>query len=286
MTTRILSLIFAFLLSPQSNSDKNTAKVSGTVINQASRETIDGVQVRFRSSVGLVQTTSTDREGKFAIENLPSGNYEITLSRSGFTEPETSRGPRQLTFKVGEDVKGLHFELMPMSAVSGRLTDQNRQPLSPAIVVALKVDYLNGRRVLLPGLLLSKLLYVPLGQGDDSRVAGITTVVPQARTNDAGEYRIFGLDPGEYYLAIWQKGAENPTVDMPPVFYPGVTDPAAAIPIRVRGNADLPGMNIQVPSIEGYSARFKVSQPTTPPLDCSYPGLSATSRVQILSFIL
>ena len=285
MTTRILSLIFALLLSPQSNSDKNTAKISGTVINQASGETIDGVHVRFKSSAGLVQTTRTDREGKFAIENLPSGSYEITLSRSGFTEPETSRGPRQLTFKAGDDLKGIRFELIPMAAVSGRLTDQNRQPLSPAIVVALKVDYLNGRRVLLPSLLLSKLLYVPFGPDPSSmemtpELQAISTLVPQARASELGEYRIFGLDPGEYYLAIWQKGAENPTIDMPPIFYPGVTDPAAATPIQVRGNADLPGMNIQVPSIESYSARFKVSPPTTPPLDCS------TRSTTIVSFIL
>ncbi len=274
MALRLLMLI-PLLLTPQLPTASN-ARVSGVVINQATKEPLDGAEIRLKPDNGLAQTSRTDGNGQFTIENLPARSYKVTVSRSGFTTPESTAGPRYLTVRPDDDLKGLHFELAPTSAVSGRVTDPNGNPFSPAIVVALKMEYLNGRRVLLPGGLISTLLYVPfdpdpLATELTPELLSILDLSHQARTNEAGEYRIFGLEPGEYYLGIWQKGGENPTADLPPIYYPGVMDPSAAVPIRIGGNTDVPSVNIQVPSIERYSASYTVSSPTTPPFDCLRP---------------
>ena len=246
---------------------------SGAVINQATMEPIDGAEVKFTPEVGIEYKTRTDTAGKFSFTKLPPGFYTIAVSRSGFVDPENSLGPRHIRVGPGDEIKDLRLQMTAASVISGRVTDENGQALSPAMVVALKVRYLNGRRVLLPGGREVFGVYLPIDTPEYYANA------PQARTNENGEYRISGLSAGEYYLAIWHKGPENPTADLPPVYYPGVTDPAAAVTIKIVDNTPLPQMNIQVPQIEGHTARFKVALPDLTHFDCSVAPLGRTHNL-------
>jgi hypothetical protein len=65
--------------------------------------------------------------------------------------------------------------LTPTGAVSGRIYGSNGEPLGNVEVAALKPSYQDGRRVLTP--------------------------VQLARTDDRGEYRLFWLAPGRYYVS-------------------------------------------------------------------------------------
>ena len=60
----------------------------------------------------------------------------------------------------------------------------------------------------------------------------------EARTNDLGEYRIFGLAPGQYFVEADKQPrlfsvlkAEPGYV---PIYYPGVFDTEHAAPVNVR----------------------------------------------------
>jgi hypothetical protein len=274
MMTQVFVLLLGILFGPQRNGD--IAKVSGTVINTATNQPLDSVQVRFKPAAGVARVVLTTRDGEFVITDLLPDTYEVTLSRANFVRPEASHGPRYLKVKPGDDLKDLRFELTPGSVITGRILDQNAVPLVPAIVLAMRVEYLNGRRVLLPGGLMSRILYSPLEPSPVDRAEGLefTLGPPQVTVNEKGEYRLFGLETGEYYVAIWQKSGDSPTADLPPIYYPGVADPAAAIPVRIRGNQDVSGIDIRVAPIQGHVVRFSAILPTTPPFNCALPSSS------------
>src|SRR5204863_188047 len=64
---------------------------------------------------------------------------------------------------------------MPAGTISGRVFDRDGEPLANVTVEALKYSYQEGQRVL----------------------NGVQT----ARTNDLGEYRLFWLQPGQYFVS-------------------------------------------------------------------------------------
>jgi hypothetical protein len=288
------ALLLCCMLEAGQSDTPATAKISGTVINQVTQKPMEGVDLWLKPGSGVYVRGKTDAEGKFIFPTLPARRYDISLSHSGFVESELARTPRHLTLNAGDEIKDLQFEMIPTRAISGRVLDPNGRPLVPAIVVAMKVEYLNGRRVLLPGAMTSKILYIPIGPDPNSMdrnpdTLSIGAIPQQAKADDRGEYRVFDLAPGEYYLAIWQKGdSDDPTVDLPPVYYPGVTDPAAAVPVPVTGTGDIFNIDIRVPSINGYSVRFK-SVAAAPPFDCVPPNSSpeiSTMLTNLKSFML
>src|SRR5262249_12686629 len=66
-------------------------------------------------------------------------------------------------------------QLMPAGTITGRVYDRDGEPLANVTVEALKYSYQEGQRVM--------------------------NVVQTARTNDLGEYRLFWLQPGQYFIS-------------------------------------------------------------------------------------
>jgi hypothetical protein len=62
--------------------------------------------------------------------------------------------------------------------ISGRVLDEDGEPLPWAQVSALREVYFRGKRKL-----------------------SLEALVP---TNDLGEYRLFGLKPGRYFVGAWE----------------------------------------------------------------------------------
>jgi hypothetical protein len=70
---------------------------------------------------------------------------------------------------------GIQLAMAPTGSISGRIYDSDGEPLGKAQVQALRAIYKDGRRTL--------------------------TSVQTVETNDRGEYRLFWLAPGSYYVA-------------------------------------------------------------------------------------
>src|SRR5207248_8888823 len=71
------------------------------------------------------------------------------------------------------------FRLIPWGVIAGRVLDEEGEPLPWAQVSALREVYSNGKRRLSP-----------------------EALVP---TNDLGEFRLFGLKPGRYFVSARYK---------------------------------------------------------------------------------
>lgn len=121
----------------------------------------------------------TDDSGVFDLTELPAGRYTLTVSKSGFVSlAYGQRRPLQagtpLQLGDGEQLKGVEFRLPRGGVISGRVVDEDGEPVPGAMVRVMRYQYLQGDRRLTP--------------------AGT------AQTDDRGQYRVWGLMPGDYYV--------------------------------------------------------------------------------------
>ena len=77
---RLTKIIFSlvFLCSVLIGSSINVS-VSGKVLRENNNAPLEGANVVFVSEAGEVFGASTDVSGKFNLENLPSGRYNVTI---------------------------------------------------------------------------------------------------------------------------------------------------------------------------------------------------------------
>jgi hypothetical protein len=121
----------------------------------------------------------TDDTGLFQLVELPAGRYTVSVSKSGFVSlsygqrrPLQAGTPLQLA--EGQEIKDLEFRLPRGSVVAGHVYDETGDPLPGVLVRVLRYQYQQGDKRLVP--------------------AGT------AQTDDQGQYRVWGLMPGEYYV--------------------------------------------------------------------------------------
>jgi len=177
------------------------------------------------------QTASTDPEGRFAFESIAPGRYALTARQSGYLpfgygQKAYPGSPEPVTIGTGEELSALQIVLPRGSAIAGRVTNDYGEPVLRATVYAMKIGYMeNGQRTMqlsraaegvMPG--------GPLGPLSGSRVT----------TDDLGEFRLFGLEPGEYVVSaepLQQSPAQFGRLVQ--TFYPAATTAAAATPIHL-----------------------------------------------------
>ena len=122
----------------------------------------------------------TDDNGVYDLSELPAGRYTVTVSKSGFvTLSYGQRRPLQAgtPLQVGDNqqLKGVDFQLPRGSVIAGRVLDQDGDVMPGAAVRVMRYQYLQGERRL-----------TPAGSG---------------QTDDRGQYRVWGLMPGDYYVS-------------------------------------------------------------------------------------
>src|SRR5262245_18376247 len=121
----------------------------------------------------------------------------------GHRRPTESGTPIELA--DGQSLGKVVIALPRGSVISGRITDEFGEPMANAMVMAMRYGYQAGARRLLPA---------PGGNIRDT-------------TDDQGQYRLFGLPPGEYYVSAVLRTGEitdptgGETSGYAPTYYPG-----------------------------------------------------------------
>jgi protocatechuate 3,4-dioxygenase beta subunit len=222
---------------PDENS-RSLCTVSGRVVTAADGTPLRSAHVALRPELSGphpdVYGTTSDSDGGFIIKNVKPGRYEFLATHSGYVDQQyESQGTHDgavLALKPGQEVTNIFFRLVMAAVVTGRVNDENGEPMVGTQVVALRkpsVEELDRFSPYRPEL-------VSAGSG---------------QTDDRGQYRIFALKPGEYYLRATESG-EMPHgyvsfgsgywfrewlgAQYAPVYYPGVLQPdqARAVPLR------------------------------------------------------
>jgi Carboxypeptidase regulatory-like domain len=159
-----------------------TARIRGRIISADSGAALRRAQVRLASQdVRNAKTATTDTEGRFEFSELPAGRYTLTVSKAGYlTLQYGQRRPlepgKPIELSNGQVLDRTDVALPRGGVVTGRILDEYGEPLADATVMALRYQYVGGQRQL-----------VPSGRS--------------AQTDDIGQFRIFGLPPGDYYIS-------------------------------------------------------------------------------------
>ena len=167
--------------------------------------------------------------GQFEMKGLAPGRYRLTAQRNGFVlqayGQRTPDGPvTMLTLSPGQKVSDIFFQLVPAAVITGHVYDEDGEPVLHAQVSAVYSIYSNGQRGL---------------QGKSVE-----------QTNDLGEYRLFGLPPGKYFVEATfpptRRGDVKTDELYLPTFYPGVAEADRAAPVTVRGGDEFSGVDISL----------------------------------------
>ena len=216
----ILTLAVWTLHGQAPDSAADAGAIEGMVVNSQSGEPLKKVQIDLSRTAGASEPVRavTNSAGKFTLTGLPPGAYRISVSRSGFISPrvqDATREPELLTLQPKQAIEGLVYRLAPASVISGRVVDEDNAPLAGVRIQCLAYAYRRNGRELLP--------------------------VGFATTDDRGQYRLSGLNPGRYYM---QASYTDPSSLLGPVrgaaaegypslYYPGVMDAAQAAEIAI-----------------------------------------------------
>jgi protocatechuate 3,4-dioxygenase beta subunit len=189
-------------------------------------------------------SASTNAEGQFSVEGLTPGEYLISASRSGYVNPRGIGAslPRQrVVVGPGQRIDDLKIRLAPGAIVSGRVTDGAGKPLRGVSVQAMKRSYRQGH----------------------SELADVSSV----STNDAGEYRMADLTRGEYYLRASYSHPPAPKKESDetyvPLYYPGTSDPAHAVPLTVREGEQLAGIDMHIAPVRTFNVKGRAMNGVT-----------------------
>ncbi len=285
-----ITVLALLLQAPPQAARSGTASVEGVVVRLGTNEPIAGVDLELtdtqfppagatpaNSATALPPapapfTAKSGGDGRFAFRNLPSGAYKLVAARIGGAFVPVEYGQRGVLgrgvpFSVGEgEIKrDLRLEMAPVGTITGRVFDENARPVGHAAVLALTPMYRDGQQTL-----------------------NIAEIV---HSDDHGEYRLFSLVPGKYYVAVRPEDSTRRTAPLnvvPPgrrgpyeqavtpvvtkrilasgetveetyqfVYYGGSTDARRATPLNLAPGAVIGAVDIPIAAGKTRSLRIR-----------------------------
>jgi hypothetical protein len=169
---------------------------------------------------------TTDAQGAYEFKELRAGRYVLTANKGSFvslsygqTRPTEPGKPIQVL--DNQTIERVDFSLPHGGVITGRILDEFGEPLSDVMVAPQRFQYVQGQRRLTP--------------------AGRS-----AFSNDLGEFRIFGVAPGQYYLqATWRNtnptgfGGTDDKNSYAPLYFPGTLEIAQAQRLTISVGSEI-----------------------------------------------
>ena len=194
----VLCVLCGGVSQAQQGAAPRSATIRGRVTAADTGAPLRGAEVRLFE--GGTRLTTTNGDGLFELRDVAAGSYRLSVARAGFiTLQFGQRRPfdTPTTIKVidGANVTA-NVALLRGGAIYGRVLDRFGEPATGTRVQAFRTRMTQGRRAL-----------VAVGLSD--------------QTDDIGAFRLYGLPPGDYFVAA-NVGA------LPLVYYPDTPSLAQA----------------------------------------------------------
>jgi hypothetical protein len=224
-----------------SPSEAEKCAIQGAVTQLPTRAPLKGAEVVLTagSRYRPLYRTETDATGQFSLSEIEPGKYKIWIWKTGYRSPgrrcdsELVQGGDELTLISGQKLAGLKFQLLAPSVITGTVFDPSGDPVTDATVQAVRFHSYSGK---------VKLVSPTRG----------------ARTDDRGQFRLFHLTQGRYFLRVENafefrnrfEGHEDQTAKVVkgflPIYYPNTTDLSQATLFDVHPGEELRGVDFTV----------------------------------------
>src|SRR5215510_2043854 len=239
-TLGVLVTIFWLCLNISIHAQTGAAKpgaaaISGSVTLKG--EPARGVTVMLQGQQSDVISSlraRTDENGRFQFTGVAAGRYSIYAVTPGYTSPDDDlygRRGRALNVAEGEKVENIELVIKRGGVIAGRITDSQGRPVIEESVTLHKLDQSGAA-----------MIYSPNGPHHE-----------MYRTDDLGDYRVYGLPQGRYRISVGQDQKPGSVslvwseLFYPRAFYPNVSSEAAAKVIEVTEGSEATNIDITVP---------------------------------------
>ncbi len=198
---------------------------------------------------------TTDESGAFSFPKVPTGRYTITVQRDGYLPLSAGhigsyKMPPIFSVQSGQTISSFVFTLTPSGVLSGKVKFDDAEPAVNVDVQLYRSYYDRGRH-------------------------GYATAA-SARTDDRGEYRLHGLEPGSYYVAaLYQtppkppgseeqerrdaQGNPLPELSYAATFFPEAQKMSEAVPVKIAPGQEVAGIDIFLTLVHTVHVRGRVT---------------------------
>jgi hypothetical protein len=227
---------------------EGTAVISGRVVVGDTGAPVRRARV-VASGARRPHATSTDDLGRYQILGLSAGSYTVRVAKAGYVDAAFGQrrpmGPAvPLQLSDGQHLTRVDVFMARGGVITGHVRDEAGEPVTRARVSAQRFAYVRGVRQL--------------------------SSAASDETDDRGQFRVFGLPPGEYFVSATLAAAERTgllldaldarrrgarpgqpaiapqTTGYAPTYYPGTTAPSEAAPVRLGPSQELGGVDFQL----------------------------------------
>jgi hypothetical protein len=209
--------------------------IAGTVTAGAGGPPMKDVEVYVRGNTPQAKMAVTDQQGRYTIRDVAPGQLRISANapgpsgRVGFGPSDT----RQVTLAPGQELAGVDFRLVIQGQISGKVVDQNNEPVVGISVFLVAREYSYGA-----------LRAVFAGAGN---------------TDDQGAYRLQRVQPGRAYTVMASRKYRvlpalsdsplDPELRLPavvPTYYPNARSIDGAEAVVLRPGEQREGVDIRL----------------------------------------
>jgi protocatechuate 3,4-dioxygenase beta subunit len=254
------------------------ASVSGMVKDKITGKPMENYTVETSVNVTWVGDTvlqnsrskdvsvTTDSSGSYKLADLPPGSYRISARNAGHFGGEVTRH----VAVNGSDVEHIDFLVTAAGTISGKVVDENKEPVPDVTVRLVKREYYLGN----PG-------YYYASAGEN--------------TNDSGEFTISGVEPGlPYFLMVEKLERTLPAQSEVPrdpklrrrtpvrTWYPNSPSRDAAQTIVLQPGEKREGVDIELRKGPSYCVEGKATGPMGPAklnfgIEATQPSMGVSS---------
>jgi 5-hydroxyisourate hydrolase-like protein (transthyretin family) len=208
------------------------------------------------------------------VPDLAEGSYRLLVTHNGYVRQEYGQRvfPGQgtlISLAAGQTFNDVTIRLTETGNAGGRIVDNSGLPAVGVPLQLLKVNYNQaGQRIF--------------------QQAGTT------RTNDRGEYRLYWVTPGRYYVAGGTAAANyafpgfgtnnpnEPSDSYMLTYYPGTTDISRATAIDIKSGSEAV-LDFVVPRQQLFTVSGKVVNPAPAAASGTFPAVTISLAFQTLT---
>lgn len=226
---------------------KDPIRIEGKAINAVDNTPLRNVEISLMGE--NMRSAKTGADGTFSLAGIEAGTYRVAIQKAGFVlrrRPRTElTNGAMLELKAGDKIVDVTLPLWPAAAIRGKVLDPGGEPVANAMVTVQNPARMHGR--------------ASMRWGIGGR---------PGMTDENGDFRLFGLEPGKYLVLATTGGSFGGVIDAAdsdtgkdtrsvPTYYPGVADYHQATPITLKSGDEIP-LNIMLTTARTVHVKGKV----------------------------